>query len=483
MRRQYLLILFFLTSICSFGQIFNGDLILTTQSEIDNFHYTNVTGNLTIQEAYPGAILDTSPLTIMRRLGGNLTINKNTTIIDISGFSGLYTINGYLDIRNNAKLKNLSGLRFINTIKDDIKIVSNDKLTNIHGLSRIDTVQGSIHIQNNTSLRKLFGLRNLTTVTGSVFIKNNNDLVNLDYLDRIRTIGNRLTVTGNTNLIQGCGIVELLENTGSIGGIVNIHTNGNSTSSQQQIIDTCALTGTNLIYIGDLTLSSQAEIDAFNYNIITGNLTIRENQQGAINSIEKLISLKRVEGNLEIVTNSSLSSINGLDNLVQIGGDLILDSNDLNNNEFFGTTYSSLIISHFHCINVVEKIFLRDTVAEELIVFLDSIDGLCRGKDTPFKRRDTSRSGSVSTFRNKEVTKNIFLYPTISNGHQIIISGLSTDFSYLVYDVTGQLVEQKSISSSSQNTTIRFKKQLMSGMYFIKIQGEKRINTLRFLVK
>jgi uncharacterized repeat protein (TIGR01451 family) len=71
----------------------------------------------------------------------------------------------------------------------------------------------------------------------------------------------------------------------------------------------------SLTYIGDLTLNNQTQVDAFNYDVVTGTLTI--NGSG-ITNINALRSLDTV-GNLYI-QNTNIVNVNGLNNLKAISG-------------------------------------------------------------------------------------------------------------------------------------------------------------------
>ena len=79
-------------------------------------------------------------------------------------------------------------------------------------------------------------------------------------------------------------------------------------------------------YTGTLTLSSQAEVDAFSYMEVTGSLQI----SGAdINNLNGLSSLVSVGINLSIYSNPVLINLDSLSNLTSIGGSLDIVSNPI----------------------------------------------------------------------------------------------------------------------------------------------------------
>lgn len=73
-------------------------------------------------------------------------------------------------------------------------------------------------------------------------------------------------------------------------------------------------------YSGNLTLKSQADVDAFNYSEITGDLSVNSfNSGNPITDLTPLSKLTSVAGGLSIGSNTSLKSLAGLDNLAAVG--------------------------------------------------------------------------------------------------------------------------------------------------------------------
>lgn len=77
-------------------------------------------------------------------------------------------------------------------------------------------------------------------------------------------------------------------------------------------------------YSGSLTLSSQAELDSFNYTEVLGSLSI----QGAdINDLSNLNMLTSVNGDIVIQNNDLLINIDSFNNLVSLGGGVLVYDN------------------------------------------------------------------------------------------------------------------------------------------------------------
>ncbi|KAA1245443.1 T9SS type A sorting domain-containing protein [Aquimarina sp. RZ0] len=352
-------------------------------------------------------------------------------------------------------------------------------------------------------------------VPGDVSITANQVLRTLDGLSNIYGIQDRLVVKDNTGLEDACGILHLLEghrldyrapSLGTSGS--EIENNGNIYTSKIAVIESC-----NKILNGDITLTSQAEVDAFDYNIVKGRLTIAESVSGNITNVDALRILKKV-GSLHIINNRLLENLSGFNNLRKItdtnGDILVLDTNNGLPNDGID------IINYFFCLRIIGGNPIPGPGGQFIVVPYETIGGeevvkIRSNLSDPFtsitqispeypcepirpKNVFVQRDGKSYNHTDENIIteklpiqiksiEKIILYPTISKGYQINISGLKTDFAYSIYSTTGQLIEQNKILNSSQNTIIRFKEQLESGMYFIKIQEEGRINTLRFMVK
>ncbi|HHB78574.1 MAG TPA: hypothetical protein ENK85_05015, partial [Saprospiraceae bacterium] len=86
---------------------------------------------------------------------------------------------------------------------------------------------------------------------------------------------------------------------------------------------------------GDITFTSQADIDAFGSNYpscttITGNVTIQENTAGDITNFNGLHNIQTIDGSLYIDQNSALDNMSGLNNLQTVTGDFyIFENNNL----------------------------------------------------------------------------------------------------------------------------------------------------------
>ena len=85
------------------------------------------------------------------------------------------------------------------------------------------------------------------------------------------------------------------------------------------------LQGFAQVFTGDITITSQAEVDAFAYSEVTGNISIVA--VGDLTNLDGLSSLTTVGKSLYVELNVTLTNIDGLSSLTSIGMGLSLMGN------------------------------------------------------------------------------------------------------------------------------------------------------------
>ncbi|MEO1653548.1 MAG: hypothetical protein AAFU64_08390, partial [Bacteroidota bacterium] len=78
---------------------------------------------------------------------------------------------------------------------------------------------------------------------------------------------------------------------------------------------------------GDITLSSQGAVDAFDCEILEGSLFIGVpfGNSANIDNLNVLESIEEIKGNLTISNADLIRNLKGLKNLKSLGGDLIIE--------------------------------------------------------------------------------------------------------------------------------------------------------------
>jgi len=140
-------------------QVITGDVILSSQADVDSFTGTSILGSLYI---------------------------TGEDITNLDGLSSLTSIRDIFEVSGNALLTNLNGLRNITSVRY-FSIISNSALTNLDGLSNI-TSATSLQVSANKALMNIDGLINLTSVDDLLQITGTDFLTNLDGLGNLASV-------------------------------------------------------------------------------------------------------------------------------------------------------------------------------------------------------------------------------------------------------------------------------------------------------
>ncbi len=240
------------------AQTYNGSVTLESQTEVDTFNYTSITGSIRIDDQYldpdsPERIKNLNGLSNLTSVGGNLIFFWTDSLYNVDALSNLTSVGNFLAVRFNSGIENLNGLSNLSSVRN-IWIEANPRLTDLSGLSGITTVD-TLWVGWNNSLETLAGLSNIsgnvvdleifrnrltnldelsgiTSVTDSVFITYEPFLTNLDGLSNIESIGSFLNVSNNINLKSYCGLYKLFSNNG-LGGEFIVHDNAFILTAEQ----------------------------------------------------------------------------------------------------------------------------------------------------------------------------------------------------------------------------------------------------------
>ena len=341
------------------AQVYNGDLTLTSQAQVDAFNYTSVTGDLTIQESVSGNIVNLNGLSELTSVGADLNILSNEALNNLTGLSNLGSIGGDLFIAGTA-LSDIEGLNNLTTIGGILYLKVNPALTNISGLNGLISIGGQFRVVDSDLLAKIDGLNGLITLGGELKIESYNALTSIDGLNSLTAIvgdleifGSSLThIGGFTSLssiegdlfISGTALSDIdgFNNLTTIGGILYLKINPalinisglnglTSIGGQLRIVGSDALAkidGFNGLKTigGGLNIESYDALTSINgFNSLT-TLTGLEIHGNLLTHIGGFSSLSSIEGQL-FISGTALTDIDGLSNLTTIGGDLYLKIN------------------------------------------------------------------------------------------------------------------------------------------------------------
>jgi len=276
MKRTILALALFLLHGIVYGQCPQGDIILTTQQEVDDFavNYPNCTstnGSLEIGIYYGSAINNLNGLNQITSVAGDLGIYDNYSLNNLNGLDQLTSVGGDVSIGVNDLL-DLNGLGQLTSIGSRLAIYDNRFLTSLDGLDQLTSIGGYLSISDNNSLTDLSGLNQVTSV-GRVFITFNDAISNLDgLLPQLTSIFN-LAIRNNDSLIDFSGMNHIT--------------------------------------------SIEMDLEISNNNLLT-----------TLDGLNQLTSIGR---NLEISNNDLLTNLNGLNNLIDIDGSISIGNHAIIN--------------------------------------------------------------------------------------------------------------------------------------------------------
>lgn len=303
---------FALFSSVVFAQCPTANVVLTTQTEVDNFadNYPNCTA-LTLELRIDGSantitnlnglseiisgqkifvfntqVADFSGLDNLENIQ-HLALWGNGNIQDLMGFNSLQSI-GFLEVFVNPNLSSLNGMPSLSSL-DNLSLFQNTNLADMSQLSFVETLT-NVEIWAN-GLNNLSGLENLQTVEGYIKISNE-PLTNFNDLASLQTINGSLYLQDNPQAVDFS----------AFSNITTLH---------------------DLYIIG---CSSMTDLFGFaGLQTITGSFRIGSNS-GLID-LAGLNDLSSVEY-FDIYNNENFLSLKGIENLDFIGQRVLIDDNE-----------------------------------------------------------------------------------------------------------------------------------------------------------
>ncbi|WP_299683311.1 T9SS type A sorting domain-containing protein [uncultured Dokdonia sp.] len=187
MKQTLLSFLFLFSFFIGFGQCPEGNLIFTSQAEIDAFpiNFPDCTmisfpSDMTISGT---DIVDLTPLSQIISVDNSLIINTNTQLTSLAGLENIENIGLNVVISNNPMLLSLEGLGTFGFI--GVEIINNDSLIDLEGLNDLQETFDSLIIEGNDSLQNLIGLDNYSSGGITFTVRNNMNLSSFEGLNSL----------------------------------------------------------------------------------------------------------------------------------------------------------------------------------------------------------------------------------------------------------------------------------------------------------
>jgi hypothetical protein len=345
----------FFTEINCSGNIYEGNIYLTTQTEVNNFginNYCEVTEALTIGSTPIGStdpVVNLSPLNSIQKVKF-LSIQFTQVLEDLDGLENLQVVTERIAIYENLELKNIDGLINVTSPLNDVAIERNEKLETIDGLSSLNSLielnnrPPTMFVMNNDLLNNIDGLNGINSMEGgALFIWYNPLITNIDALSNIPGTIDELAFFGNDSLSNLDGLSHLETITGTLSivvsssltnlsGLNNLTSVGGGLTLSFVPLTTLEGLGNLNSIQGGLKLTQNSfltNIDALTSLTTIGSLEIE--QIGATN-LDGFINLVTIDGDLEITRNNFLADFCGLEAAIinGIGGEYIVNLNAYN---------------------------------------------------------------------------------------------------------------------------------------------------------
>ncbi|KAL6749606.1 hypothetical protein V8C86DRAFT_976734 [Haematococcus lacustris] len=234
---------------------------------------------------------------------GSLGLVATTQLRNLKELSSLTRILGNLVVSYNAQLKSLEGLgpevQELGLVPSSGTVDLGAAITSLRGLRAapggpryLNKIASELWIQDNAELETLSGLEGVAEVDWRIQILYNKKLTTLDALSRLTKAGGGLVIIGNKALTS-LGALKSLTDVG-----ISAHIMWNPVLRD---------------------VSGLAQLTA-----IRGDLVLAGNK--ALSSLAPLIALQQIGLNL-CVSNTNITDLTGLDNLVSVGGLVSINEN------------------------------------------------------------------------------------------------------------------------------------------------------------
>ncbi len=314
------------------GLEINYDNALTTIHGLPNL--TTLAGDLNIEND-PALTAVDGLAGLQGIVNGALRINSDAALSTLSGFANLQSIDGLVEIESNPGLSDITGFIKLASVQDsltiagdglvhltgfsalvhafkDLVVAGNPQLLDVTGLAALSLVDGTLQITDNASLTHFNGIAKLDKVGADLLVARNSLLASLDGLTAapLSKIGNNLVIVVNP-LLSSCRVDVLFNQ-------VSARAPGLSGQNRSAANSGCSMCSAKTCNVGNGTTSGQS-------GLYTGSI----NLNGATTTAADLALYRNVTditGSVSINA-TPLTSLNGLDSLQHIGGNLVIDSN------------------------------------------------------------------------------------------------------------------------------------------------------------
>lgn len=225
-----------------------------------------------------------------------------------------------------------------------------------------------------------------------------------------------------------------------------------------------------LTYVGNVLFTTQAQLDAWMacYEVIDGHVTI----QGAnIDDLTPLENIVEITGNLMIMTNVILTTLDGLDSLSAVGGNLMM--------------YYNFQLSD--CC-AIDDLLTNGGVESSVVIFFNAMGSHCSSAAEimaacPLGQSLVGQNTGIQTSNATAAIQEVRLFPNPAN-EQVNVR-LSKDFTrgqLELFDAQGRLVKQQRLIASTRQYQIETA-TLSPGLYFVKVETDGEMSVHKLVIE
>ncbi len=314
------------------------NIALSSLKGLENLRH--VGGDLVLgsYSLYNNYLTDLSALDNLNSIEGSLYIDRQIVLTSINGFGNLLTIGGDLEIIVNNALKTLNGFTNLHSIGRNMTIYG-PSIENINGLSNLIHIGGAVKIGHDgidASISGIAGLRNLRHVMGN-FALINTLLTDFAGFHPTIKFHKGINISYNEFLAGLTALIGIDTIHGDLKFGYNSLLNFKELSSLKVISGGLALTeGPNLTsYEGFENLESihgylslkipkniTPPLSFTSLRIIGGSFSLSGGGGSKVTNLDGLQNLLSIGGSLIVSNSSTIEDLTGLNNLTHIGGSI-----------------------------------------------------------------------------------------------------------------------------------------------------------------
>ena len=277
--------------------IFEGNLWLTTQAEVDAFSYQQVTGELRIGPRLadkPDLPVDLTPLLVLTKV--DRLFIQSARLDNLNGLDSLKEAQDITLVDSGIKsIRALGGLQVLGEL-----YIGGEPITSLDGLQQLQRMGGLSVI--DTEIEDLLPIKDIEYFDGDLFLYENKKLAS-------------------------CCVIPLLRERVKLG--IQVGRNAPGCNSLVDISIACDVTPSSCQ--DDIILATQKAVDAFQCTSVNSLVIDLRTEQNSdpITNLSALRSLVDVKDSLFINFRSRTIDLAGISNLERVGGRFIIQEGQL----------------------------------------------------------------------------------------------------------------------------------------------------------